>query len=439
MPSSADRASAHAVRAQGFMFPILWVLMASAMIVESDVYRYVTIGLAIFVLVRHLPDVSWASRDWLALLCYAWTAYVLLRFIAGIVLFDEKGASEWLYAFPALFPLIGVALIVSRPYLFKAATILIACALVALLATLDASTAMEGQRAAPLFHHNPIHAGVGSAMLFISSVAWLLHAAETGRLATRAKWSSLILGIATAIFSLLGLLFAQSKGVWLALALTVALWPLAAVFHLSGRWRLYASVAIAIFFAASIAIALPYILAVAGPTMDAATALLRAVFSKDGLTGAMRAAIEAATTPEAMRQRLMLWVNALELIGERPFFGWGNRWLLEWRRTTYTDVGHTLLHNGYLEILVRHGLMGLIFLGLFIVAGVRRFNEATRRGEVAQSVRVYVYTLSFFFFCTILTNSNNRLALGESYFILAGATVFAVTLLNKQRRSDESV
>jgi O-antigen ligase len=147
-------------------------LLASAMLVESDLYRYVAIALAFFALIRHMPQVKKASADWLAWLCYAWVAYVVLRFAAGIALFDENGSSEWLYAFPTLFPLIGAALYATRRHLFAAATLLIGCGLIGLLATLDFKAVFQGARAAPLFHKNPIHAGVGSSMLFISSLFW---------------------------------------------------------------------------------------------------------------------------------------------------------------------------------------------------------------------------------------------------------------------------
>ncbi|MBU1312787.1 MAG: hypothetical protein KJ947_07870 [Alphaproteobacteria bacterium] len=54
------------------MIPVLWALMASAMVIESDAYRYVAIGFVIFVLIRYGADVRRLSNDWLACLCYAW-------------------------------------------------------------------------------------------------------------------------------------------------------------------------------------------------------------------------------------------------------------------------------------------------------------------------------------------------------------------------------
>jgi O-antigen ligase len=90
------------------------------------------------------------------------------------------------------------------------------------------------------------------------------------------------------------------------------------------------------------------------------------------------------------------------------------------------------MHNGYLEIMVRHGLLGITFLLVFVIAAARTVNDARRRGMISSSLAVYLYSISFFFFCTITTNSNNRLAIGESFFILTAAAVFAIRLAGKK-------
>lgn len=429
MPLAADLEGQ--ARARALLPAALWVLLASAMLVESDIYRYVTLAFAIFALVRYRHEVRLVSGDWLALLCCAWAGYALIRFVLGIVLYDQKGTSEWLYAFPALFPLVGVALHATRRSLFAAGTLLLACGLAGLLATLNFGTIFAGERAAPLFHHNPIHAGVGGSMLFLTAVFWLLHAAETGRLAGRLKWPMLALGLATAALSLIGVLGAQSKGAWLALAATMGFMALLSLYHLAGRWRLHLLGGLIVLAVAVAAVAAPYVVKVAGSTADAVLAMLdTALATKDPL-GAMQATIADETVPSAMRERLMLWSNALELIQQSPLIGWGNAWLSEWKRTTYADVGYTLLHNGYLEILVRHGLFGLAVLSVFTLAAAGRVNAARREGRIGASTAAYLLSMSFFFFATITTNSNNRLALGESFFLLAGGAVFAILLARR--------
>jgi O-antigen ligase len=58
--------------------------------------------------------------------------------------------------------------------------------------------------------------------------------------------------------------------------------------------------------------------------------------------------------------RTPLWELAIELIGERPIFGWGfddNATVI-----SRTYLPHTTFHNGYLDVAVRGGTVGLVLL-----------------------------------------------------------------------------
>uniref|UniRef100_A0A6M3XCB6 Uncharacterized protein n=1 Tax=viral metagenome TaxID=1070528 RepID=A0A6M3XCB6_9ZZZZ len=72
MQADANQSLISAARTRAVVIPVLWALMASAMVIESDAYRYVAIGFVIFVLIRYGADVRRLSNDWLACLCYAW-------------------------------------------------------------------------------------------------------------------------------------------------------------------------------------------------------------------------------------------------------------------------------------------------------------------------------------------------------------------------------
>lgn len=424
-------------RLEAWIFPILWALLASAMLVESDVYRYVTIALVIFAFWRHPSEVRRVSRDWLAVLCYVWSAYVLVRFAIGIAVYGEKGSSEWLYAFPAFFPLVGAALYATRRYLFTAATVLVLAGLAGLLVTMDYQTLFAGDRAAPLFHKNPIHAGVGSSMLFITALFWLLYAGETGRLSGRGKWRYVIPACATMALSLLGALGSQSKGAWLALAATLVVMGAMALFQLAGKWRIYLFCGLCLIGATSAFVAAPYVLKVAGPTVEAVGRLTDGPLLSQSPLDIVQSAIADQRTPLSMRERLMLSFDALELVQASPLFGWGNLWLREWKNTTYSSVGYTLIHNGYMEIIVRHGLLGLAILAVFASTAIRRVSRARHQGRISSSLALYLLSIGFFFFATITTNSNNRLAIGESFFIFAAAAVFAITLIGKASLTDK--
>ena len=408
-----------------------WIIMASAMLIESDAYRYASIFLVITALTTRSELVSKVSHDWLARLCYAWSAYVLLRFFYGIIFWGEKGTSEWLYAFPAFFPVIGVMLYVQRRYIYGAATAFIVFSLLALVATVDYSIFDSGSRAAPLFHHNPIHAGVGCGMIFICSVFWLLYSAEAEKLHGVWKWPMVAVGAMTASLSLLGALGAQSKGVWLALAATTSFAFILCGFYFRGRLRMAFIGALAGTSTAISALVYPYVQHVAGTTSSALAALIENAISTGSLTEAIRISINAPSTPNSLAERLQLLFNAIELIGQSPWIGWGNLWLEKWRETTYSHVPYTIIHNGYLEILVRHGIIGIAFVLSFATISALAILKALRRERIFLSTAFFLYTISFYFFSTIATNSNNRLAIGESFFILVGASVFALSLLNQ--------
>ncbi|UNK37312.1 O-antigen ligase family protein [Shinella sp. H4-D48] len=437
MREMVEQLSVSRARMNAVIFALLWALMASAMLLESDTYRYVSIVLVVFAVVWQRDGVRRVSRDWLAIACYVWAFYTAGRFFYGVFVAGEKGTSEWLYIFPAVFPLVGVALYATRAYIFPAATLTVVVGFVALVATLNPAVIIAGERAAPLFHHNPIHAGIGSCMLFLTSVFWLLYAAETGRLRGRFKFPMVGLGVLTPILSLFGALGAHSKGAWLALVFVMALMAILALLHYAGRWRLHLLGGLLLTAVAVALISASYVEKVAGPTIEAAAKLTDDTVATEGPIASMQRAIVDPATPSSMRERLKLWSNAIELIQAAPFVGWGNEWLREWRKTTYADVGFTLIHNGYLEIMVRHGILGMAFLLVFVATAVRRINAAHRGGVISSSLTAYLYSLSFFFFCTITTNSNNRLALGESFFILGAATVFAISLAQEDRMRGE--
>lgn len=415
-------------RPQSLLLPLLWVVMGSALIFESDAYRYATILLVALSIWQFKDLHRLLMRDWLAWLCWAWGGYVLVRFAIGIVVHDEKGTSEWLYAFPLLFPALGVALYAMREHLFAAVTALIAAAAAGLLLTNDVMTLMSGGRTYPLFHNNPIHAAVACGMLMVISIFWTLYVIESGRLKQRGGRLLLYIGLATALLCLVGIFGARSKGVWLALVPTAFFMICAALFCLRGRLRLAAVGLLVLVSMAAAYAGADRVTQVAGPTFDATKNLTNQITREEGLPQALRSAIEEPRTPTSMRERLELWVNALHIFQSSPFIGSGNVWLEKWRAAPYPEVRYNILHNGYLEILVRHGLAGILVLVIFVRASFLQLRQSSASGEIFRSVALGLLSVSFFFFMTITTNSNNRLAIGESFFLVAGAAVLALRI-----------
>ena len=100
---------------------LLWLIVVSPLFVESAAYRYVAPFIALIALHYYRKASVRPRTDWLGWLCMAWGTYVLVRFVAIFLmtLAHLIGASDWLYAYPLFFPILGVALLLYEPVLEK--------------------------------------------------------------------------------------------------------------------------------------------------------------------------------------------------------------------------------------------------------------------------------------------------------------------------------
>ncbi len=412
---------------------ILWLLLISAPILESDSYRYAALLLIGTIFVWFKPNLSLLKRDWLANACVAWGAYALLRFLFGLIVYGEKGASDWLYAFPLFFPAVGIALYSSRKQVGTVLAIYFPMALAALLISTDYRLILEGDvRISPLFHNNLIHGAIGCGFLMIGAFYWLLHAWETGRLERRSgKWIAVVavLIIALCLFNIYG---SKAKGVWLSLILVGPLLLTSLLFYGDRRQAALAGLVTLILISLGIRVGWNSIWTFAGPTFEAAARIVTEVSKNGGIWSIVAAAITSSDTPNAMSERLQLWANASEVIAQAPLFGAGNHWLTLWNSTTYASVPYTLLHNGYFEMLVRHGLFGIIVFAILATGMYSRVFAAWRAGLISLSALLAYSMVTLFFLGTILSNSNNRLAIGESFFFVFSAVAFACGIMLKK-------
>lgn len=412
---------------------ILWLLLISAPIVESDSYRYAALLLIGTTFVWFKPNFSLLKRDWLANACLAWGAYALLRFLFGLIVDGEKGASDWLYAFPLFFPAVGIALYSSRKHVGTVFAIYFPVALAALLISTDYRLILDGDvRISPLYHNNLIHGAIGCGFLMIGAFYWLLDAWETGKLASRSgRWivAVAMLVIALCLFNIYG---SKAKGVWLSLVLVGPLMLASLLLYANKRQAALVGGAVVVLVAAALFVGGDDIWRFAGPTYEATVRIENGISAHGGIWNAVAAAIASKDTPEAMSERLQLWANASEVIAQAPLFGAGNHWLTLWGSTTYAGVQYTLLHNGYFEMLVRHGLFGIIVFAILAVAMYRRVVAARRENLISLSALLAYTMITLFFLGTILSNSNNRLAIGESFFFVFSAVAFACGIMLKK-------
>ena len=116
--------------------------------------------------------------------------------------------------------------------------------------------------------------------------------------------------------------------------------------------------------------------------------------------------------------RIHSWAESLKWIAKRPVTGWGRKARTDvikladhFPEHIRTSFGH--LHNGYLEILLGFGAVGLIFLGIF-------WGVLLSRIKLAASDDLYAFALYGSVFILVLN-------LFESFFVKSSG-VFAISL-----------
>lgn len=403
----------------------LFMLLISAVWIESDVYRYAAVILVLWGLVEYWNDEFKPSIGWMGYICIAWVAFVAIRY--AIVYLDPSvqshGTSEGIYLFPILYMTVGYMMVRYRHMLGKAAVLFIVISFVVAAATLQPSALLEEGRHDFLIMNNTIHSSVGAGFIILASINFAGFAARNiGNIRRKILYEAL--AYITIALCLVGLYGAKSKGVWAAIIIAICLQILLSVRNVSGRrgWMIgTASVGMAALFVFAFR---ANVWSTVGPSYESAVDVLLGILRTERPLDAIHAAIASQTVPEGMNVRLMLWANAAEVWSHNILLGNGIAWKELWMDARYKDAGFDLIHNGYLEIAVRYGVLGLLFYATLYGWSIVMADRAYRRGLIPREV-FYIYTSSLvFFLATIMTNSNNRLAIGEAYMMVAAAFGF---------------
>jgi hypothetical protein len=410
---------------RGWAALILFLLVASAAWVETDAYRLAAIALAIWGIVAYVRADDKPADCWMAYVCAAWVGFVALRYV-GVYLSDPHrsfGTSEGIYLLPILYSSVGYMMFRYRRVLGVVVALFIVLSFAFAAATVDFVTVFDGSVHDFFDTNNTIHSSIGGGLVILAAINFAAYAGRTGR----NGWVVLLfefLAYATIVLCFVGLYGAKSKGVWTALAIAVGVQAFLFIRHGSGRRTLAACAALAVAFAGFLWVYGPDLWRTIGPTYDSLAALvLRAAETGRPLT-AFREAIASGDAPINTNIRLMLWHNAFQVWANNPLLGSGIDWLDQFRSATYKDVGFNVVHNGYLEIAMRYGFVGLAFYAtLYAWSVVMAYRAAVRGLLPGEAVRFQLVALVFFA-VTILTNSNNRLAIGESLMLVAAAFGF---------------
>ncbi|MET0746804.1 MAG: O-antigen ligase family protein, partial [Rhizobium sp.] len=400
-----------------------WLFVASAAFVETDAYRYASAILAIIALCHYIAMPNKPATNWLGWLCMVWGVFVGARFLHFYFSTrpHESGASEWLYAFPFFFPILGVAFSMNEGRLERTVAAFFCVALAMLAVTTKFGPIIAGETAKPLIMNNQIHGAVACGLILLSAYFWLLHYLSNPTARPAMRRLAFVVAPLVILLCLIAVYGAKSKGVWLALSLTLPIAGLMSLTYLRLRTGLFVIIAAAMLLCCGVYAVRHNLRMTAGPTVEAAISMLEGFQDGRDFNGVVLGTIDSPTTPLSMDERLQLWYDAGELISSAPLFGWGSKWVDQLSLSHYPDVRYTLFHNGYLEILVRYGIFGAVVMSTILAALFASVLRAFRDGAIPRAA-FHIYTVGLLFFAlTMLSNSNNRLAIGESLAMLSSA------------------
>ena len=407
---------------------VLVLLFVSAVWVESDAYRYAGMALFAPAMYRYLVRDIWSYRQrpdigWMGALCQVWVVFVLLRLAFGHLVYPESGlgSAEGIYLLPVFYSATGYGLLlyVRRPFVLVTAFMA--------LSALSFAFGIEYRlgsiaRSATLLHNNPIHGAVAAGMICLCAVAYALHVARRAGLEGWTRAALLALAGATFLLSLAAVYGLQSKGVWLAMLVAMPV-LLVSLLFVRGRAGRNVAAIVLVVVAAGLFFASPLIERLAGPTAGTSWSLVESIASGNGIGTALDMQIADPATPTSSRERMVLWSNALKIWQQSPVFGAGITWLNEWNNQPY-QTHFDLMHNGYAEIAIRYGLVGLAFYGLLFMWAIAAVRKAARAELISPSVFPCYLAVNLFFAVTLLSNSNIRLAIGESFMWFAASFAF---------------
>ena len=402
-------------------------VMATVMAVwlESDLYRYAA-PLAVFsALAVYFRETLWTEQraliGWAGFACLVWAIHVAIRITAAAA-DGVAGSAEGVYLLVGLYPTFGFALWlwVRRPLAFVIAFSGISVAVLALTthyaALLDRSIVPT-----TLLHQNTIHAALAAGFIAITSACLLLHAVRGGVARRRAAGA---LASVALVLALANVYLLNSKGVWLALGATLPVLLVSALVA-SGPARVrMAALAMTALIALAALAGGERLRAVAGDTARSSLALAASVVAGEGAVATMDRLIEDPATPESSRQRLMLWSSAVRIWQDAPVFGHGPRWRELWAGRHHQAMDTTLIHNGYVEIAIRYGFVGLAFYAALAAWACATVWKAWRAGLIARAALECFLACAAYFALSLMTNSNNRLAIGESFMLIAFGFAF---------------
>ncbi|MEW8662043.1 MAG: O-antigen ligase family protein [Candidatus Thiodiazotropha sp.] len=404
-----------------------------------------SLGLALMLLALLLSPEAWRrlprhSLFWAAVLSIAYllaSRYILTAGLAGDMDIRNNQTRDWVQIF--LFPVTGWW--ISRHpgrYLYWLGLMLGGFTLGILhsLWEMDLSGLLGGIRTGMHFG-KPVIFGFVCAVailaMFTLSAFWLNPRLEFSRTRRALSLGATLLML---LFYAQGLVFSQSRGVWLALLVTLPvvsaiLWHGLKAGQVVDKRRWGWAGLVAIMLVAS-AVAFNW------KIITERVAYENEVFGVVLSEGLDEAPLDSST------YRLHLWRFGIRRWLERPLFGWGPGMTESLVETENTEAlkhdgkeSFDHLHNAYLELLLQLGLVGMCFVSwlaaLMVVCLVRHF----RRRDV--SVYWFSFLMGNFVLIAVysLTDFRHLHWNWRFYWLILAGIVFAQCIVMPQKRGGE--
>ena len=253
-----------------------------------------------------------------------------------------------------------------------------------------------------------------ASMLFGVSLLGLMAFAKRFCWSGGLRWGRACLWLGLTLMTLVGILFGQTRAVWLALLVSLVVALAVVCWYAKRRYQ------VRLWNRTTISIGVVLVVAGGVVAVSFGHVLADRVFTEDQVIAQLLSGNLDSLPYTSIGIRIHSWVAATHWIAERPWLGWGSNgrelviehtpWLPEFVKAHF---GH--LHNFLLETLVNYGVLGLAVMGA-LVAWVAVISwKAWKRGDMPNDVALFA--LAFFFYWLVVNQFESYLSFWTGIYV----------------------
>lgn len=416
----------------------LFVLLISAIWVEADTYRYIMFPAAIFSLFIYNNATFKPALPIIGYTCLAWAGFVAIYYIVVILSKPDTlgGSAEGIYLYPLIYASIGYLFFYYRSVFSKAAWAMQIVSFVFLSCTLQPQLVFSSfSTVSFLIHLNSIHAALAGSLILFSAFFFGVWIFVNKKISFNTKIIGFTISLSNFSMALIGILGANSKGVWVALVGAILFLFFHTIFvqKLSKKnWVMMISFSVLVCsFVLSMS---DRIISVAGIFVIGSYDLSKEVWAGEGpLVERISIIVQKEELPYNLNVRIQLWLNAIQVWSQNYLLGNGIYWENLWENDGQFKTGHTLIHNSFLSIAIRFGIVGLSFYSWLFGWSIIQARKCVKHGYINHQLYTFFLMAIILFVLSMLTNSGHRLAIGETLFLLISSFGFCCNYIMQEQ------